>query len=190
MGSLSKKPSVQTNSSSPSKLKPKQSPVKTVQAVFGDTRAVLGQVEEDVEAAIAVTDDLFLLEGVDSSNGQLRSPQSVFSDEDRDDSELDEGIHIPSKFSNKKPEEVAASLPVGIPWPAQMNSANVAQSREVVVSEERPRISLLPSRLWQRVFILLPFLGTILLETCPDPASTHTARTSRRCPRRVSKSYS
>jgi len=136
---LSKKPSVQTNSSSPSKLKPKQSPVKTVQAVFGDTRAVLGQVEEDVEAAIAVTDDLFLLEGVDSSNGQLRSPQSVFSDEDRDDSELDEGIHIPSKFSNKKPEEVAASLPVGIPWPAQMNSANVAQSRDVVVSEERPR---------------------------------------------------
>merc|ERR1712142_933579 len=90
-------------------------------------------------AAIAVTDDLFLLEGVDSSNGQLRSPQSVFSDEDRDDSELDEGIHIPSKFSNKKPEEVAASLPVGIPWPAQMNSANVAQSRDVVVSEERPR---------------------------------------------------
>ena len=66
------------------------------------------QVEEDVECAIAVTDDLFLLEGVDidTSNGQLRSPQSVFSDEERDDSELDEGIHIPSKFSNKKPEEV------------------------------------------------------------------------------------
>merc|ERR1712098_975983 len=192
MGSLSKKPSVQTNSSSPSKLKPKQSPVKTVQAVFGDTRAVLGQVEEDVEAAIAVTDDLFLLEGVDSSNGQLRSPQSVFSDEDRDDSELDEGIHIPSKFSNKKPEEVAASLPVGIPWPAQMNSANVAQSRDVVVCEERPRdiAASIQFRLWQRVFILLPFLGTILLGTCPDPASTHTARTSRRCSRRVSKSYS
>ena len=43
---------------------------------------------------------------IDTSNGQLRSPQSVFSDEERDDSELDEGIHIPSKFSNKKPEEV------------------------------------------------------------------------------------
>jgi len=126
-------------SSSPAKIKPKQSPVKTVQAVFSDSRAVLGQVVEDVECAIAVTDDLFLLEGDDTSSGQLRSPQSVFSDEERDDSELDEGIHIPSKFSNKKPEEIAASLPVGIPWPAQVKSANMAQSREVVATEERPR---------------------------------------------------
>jgi len=128
-----------SSSSSPAKIKPKQSPVKTVQAVFSDSRAVLGQVVEDVECAIAVTDDLFLLEGVDTSSGQLRSPQSVFSDEERDDSELDEGIHIPSKFSNKKPEEIAASLPVGIPWPAQVKSANMAQSREVVATEERPR---------------------------------------------------
>ena len=64
------------------------------------------QVEEDVEAGIAVTDDLFLMEGVDPTTTQLRSPLSTFSDEERDDSELDEGIHIPSKFSNKKTFEV------------------------------------------------------------------------------------
>jgi len=138
---LAKKTSSQSVSAA-KPAKPKQSPVKAVQAVFGDSRAVLGQVDEDVETAIAVTDDLFLMEGVDVSNGQLRSPQSAFSDEDRDDSELDEGIHIPSKFSNKKVEEVAASLPVGIPWPVQVNSANMAQgSRDMVNTrggEERP----------------------------------------------------
>lgn len=123
--------------------KPKHSPVKAVQAVFGDSRAVLGQVEEDIEAGVAVTDDLFLMEGVDATTaGQLRSPQSAFSDEEREDSELDEGIHIPSKFSNKKTYEVAASLPVGIPWPVQMTSAPMAlNSREVGAQggEERPR---------------------------------------------------
>jgi len=140
---LAKKPAL-TPSTGPAKAanKPKQSPVKAVQAVFGDSRAVLGQVEEDIEAGIAVTDDLFLMEGVDASTVELRSPQSAFSDEDRDDSELDEGIHIPSKFSNKKTYEVAASLPVGIPWPVQMTSASIAQSREVMGAqgtEERPR---------------------------------------------------
>jgi len=81
--SLSKEPSGQTDSSSSSKLNLKQSRVKTVQAVFGETGEVLGQVEEDVEAAIDVTDYIFTLEDVDSStNGQLRSHQSVFSDED------------------------------------------------------------------------------------------------------------
>eukprot|EP00091_Calanus_sinicus_P022028 TRINITY_DN6801_c0_g1_i2.p1 TRINITY_DN6801_c0_g1~~TRINITY_DN6801_c0_g1_i2.p1 ORF type:complete len:243 (-),score=82.53 TRINITY_DN6801_c0_g1_i2:377-1105(-) len=121
--------------------KPKHSPVKAVQAVFGDSRAVLGQVEEDIEAGVAVTDDLFLMEGVDASTSQLRSPQSAFSDEEREDSELDEGIHIPSKFSNKKTYEVAASLPVGIPWPVQMTSAPMALNREVGCEggEERPR---------------------------------------------------
>jgi len=138
---LAKKTSSSQSLSSVKPVKPKQSPVKAVQSVFGDSRAVLGQVEEDVEAAIAVTDDLFLMEGVDVSNGQLRSPQSAFSDEDRDDSELDEGIHIPLKFSNKKAEEVAASLPVGIPWPVQVNSVNMAQGRDMVNTrggEERP----------------------------------------------------
>jgi len=138
--SLSKEPSGQTDSSSSSKLNLKQSRVKTVQAVFGETGEVLGQVEEDVEAAIDVTDYIFTMEDVDSS-GQLRSHQSVFSDEDRDDSELAEGIHIPSKFRKKKPEEVAASLPVQIQSPAQMNSAYVAQRRDGGVTEasETPR---------------------------------------------------
>ena len=64
------------------------------------------KVEDGIEAGIAVTDDLFLMEGVGSNSSQLRSPQSVVSDEDRDDSELDEGIHIPSKFGKKKSYEV------------------------------------------------------------------------------------
>jgi len=121
--------------------KAKHSPVKSAQAVFGDSMAVLGQVEEDIEAGVAVTDDLFLMEGVDASTAQLRSPQSAFSDEEREDSELDEGIHIPSKFSNKKTYEVAASLPVGIPWPVQMTSATMPLNREVGEQggEERPR---------------------------------------------------
>jgi len=137
--SLSKEPSGQTDSSSSSKLNLKQSRVKTVQAVFGETGEVLGQVEEDVEAAIDVTDYIFILEDVDSStNGQLRSHQSVFSDEDRDNSELAEGIQIPSKFRKKKPEEVAASLPVQIQSPAQMNSAYVADGG-VTEASETPR---------------------------------------------------
>merc|ERR1712240_510904 len=137
--SLSKEPSGQTDSSSSSKLNLKQSRVKTVQAVFGETGEVLGQVEEDVEAAIDVTDYIFTLEDVDSStNGQLRSHQSVFSDEDRDNSELAEGIQIPSKFRKKKPEEVAASLPVQIQSPAQMNSAYVADGG-VTEASETPR---------------------------------------------------
>ena len=68
-----------------------------------------------VEAGIAVTDNLFLMEEVDSTATQLRSPQLTLGDEEREDSEFDEGIHIPSKFSNKKTFEVAALLPVGIP---------------------------------------------------------------------------
>jgi len=131
-----------TASNSPTKTsKPKHSPVKVVQAVFGDSRAVLGQVEEDVEAGIAVTDDLFLMEGVDPTTTQLRSPLSTFSDEERDDSELDEGIHIPSKFSNKKTFEVAASLPVGIPWPAQLTGATTATNKEAGFQggEAKPR---------------------------------------------------
>ena len=55
-----------------------------------------------------------------------RSPAALSpSDEDREeaDSEPDEGIHIPGKFRQNKPLEVAASLPVGIPWPAQLTAA-------------------------------------------------------------------
>ena len=50
------------------------------------------------------------MEGVDATTVQLRSPQSAFSDEEREDSELDEGIHIPSKFSNKKTYEVTLAV--------------------------------------------------------------------------------
>jgi len=101
--------------------KPKQSPVKAVKAIFSDSTAVLGVVE-DVEAAVAVTDDLFLMEGVDISTQPRSSRRSTFSDEEKFDSELDEGIHMPKKLDKKAPE-VAASLPVGIPWPMDQLSA-------------------------------------------------------------------
>ena len=52
------------------------------------------------------------------------------SDDEREtddrDSELDEGIHIPGKFRNTSRQaaaDVAASLPVGIPWANQMAPA-------------------------------------------------------------------
>jgi len=101
----------------------RNSPVKSafgLKNVFADNGAVLGQVEESVETAMAATDDMFLLEGVDNSD---RSPQSpTYSEEDHEDSELDEGIHIPNKRTLRTPvDTVAASLPVGIPWPAQVN---------------------------------------------------------------------
>ena len=79
------------------------------------------------------------MEGVDT-NDQEMSPQSTFSDEEREDSELDEGIHIPTQLRNKKTCEVvpvfaasldtlyiqvAGSLPVGIPWPREMHGTVV-----------------------------------------------------------------
>lgn len=127
------------------------SPVKAalgLKNVFTENGAVLGQVDEGVEAAVAVTDDLFLMEGVDECN---RSPGSLlYSEEEHEDSELDEGIHIPSKRRERASSigQVAASLPVGIPWAAQITSladkeAPDSRTRTVETilqrKEEKPR---------------------------------------------------
>merc|ERR1711936_764992 len=151
--------------------KPKQSPVKAVKAAFSDSRPVLGQVEECVEAAVAVTDDLFLMEGVDT-NDQEMSPQSTFSDEEREDSELDEGIHIPTKLRNKKTCEVAGSLPVGIPWPRRCTALwcrprRWTGGRWSIWTD--PGILLPPFRPWPGVSTLVLYLVTTHLETCPGP---------------------
>jgi len=103
-------------------LRVKPSPTKTVKSIFTpDSGPVLGQVDEGVETALAVTDDLFLIEGMEED---LRSPQSLsYSEDEREDSEADEGIHIPCKrrgAGGGKKEEVAASLPVGIPLTARI----------------------------------------------------------------------
>jgi len=100
-------------------LRVKPSPTKTVKSIFTpDSGPVLGQVDEGVETALAVTDDLFLIEGMEED---LRSPQSLsYSEDEREDSEADEGIHIPCKRRGGKKEEVAASLPVGIPLTARI----------------------------------------------------------------------
>jgi len=102
-------------------MRAKPSPTKTVKSIFTpDSGPVLGQVDEGVETALAVTDDLFLIEGMEED---LRSPQSLsYSEDEREDSEADEGIHIPCKRrgAGGKKEEVAASLPVGIPLTARM----------------------------------------------------------------------
>jgi len=102
-------------------LRVKPSPTKTVKSIFTpDSGPVLGQVDEGVETALAVTDDLFLIEGMEED---LRSPQSLsYSEDEREDSEADEGIHIPCKRrgAGGKKEEVAASLPVGIPLTARI----------------------------------------------------------------------
>ena len=100
-------------------------------------------------------DDMFTLDGVTGSQSQsnavshiatllvltARSPAALSpSDEDREeaDSEPDEGIHIPGKFRQNKPLEVAASLPVGIPWPAQLTAARGADRQRAPVSQGQP----------------------------------------------------
>lgn len=99
----------------------KPSPTKAVKSIFTpDSGPVLGQVDEGVETALAVTDDLFLIDGMEED---LRSPQSIsYSEDEREDSEADEGIHIPCKRrgAGGKKEEIAASLPVGIPLTARV----------------------------------------------------------------------
>jgi len=98
------------------------SPVR--RAVVGEGRTVLGEVEEAIETGevVLADDDMFAIDGV-----SVMSPHSAFSDEEREDSELDEGIHIPGKIRSNKPVEVAASLPVGIPWPAQLTAGGRRQ---------------------------------------------------------------
>ena len=76
-----------------------RSPVR----VGGGGRRVLGQVEELQEkvevGVVADDDDLFTLEGVPPVF-------SHYSEEEREESEPDEGIHIPAKFREKKHIEV------------------------------------------------------------------------------------
>jgi len=99
---------------------------------------VLGQVDEGVETALAVTDDLFLMEGTELEDP--RSPQSLpYSDEEIEDSEVDEGIHMSHQRRERQDTEVAASLPVGIPWPAQLSSRAVLTSRPPQDGDSHPR---------------------------------------------------
>lgn len=93
----------------------------------------LGNVDEEagVETGevVLADDDMFALDGVAGAAAGLHS------DEEREehDSEADEGIHIPSKFRhrNVQPAEVAASLPVGIPWPSQMTAGTAADRQQL-----------------------------------------------------------
>ena len=77
------------------------SPVR--RAVVSEGRTVLGEVEEAIETGevVLADDDMFAIDGV-----SVMSPHSAFSDEEREDSELDEGIHIPGKIRSNKPVEV------------------------------------------------------------------------------------
>lgn len=79
-----------------------------------------GHLEEAGQLSMA-EDDMFALDGV------LVTSALSPSDEEREeaDSEQDEGIHIPGKFRQHR-TEVAASLPVGIPWPAQLTASRGA----------------------------------------------------------------
>lgn len=75
--------------------------------------------EDDTEPATVADEDLFAL---DAATAFQHSDDERETD-DRD-SELDEGIHIPGKFRNiSRQTDVAASLPVGIPWTNQMAPA-------------------------------------------------------------------
>jgi len=84
------------------------------------------------------SDDMFTLSLNDELTETRTSTPMMPSDEDQEDqeadSEPDEGIHMPSTFRQNKSAEVAASLPVGIPWSAQLPaSRGVERQRAPVV---------------------------------------------------------
>jgi len=93
-------------------------PAKSEQQVVPKSETQSSDVmEEEIEVGVAATDDMFLIDGLEDS----RSPQSLtFSDDEHEDSELDEGIHIPRRRANKEQTQIAASQPVGIPWPSNL----------------------------------------------------------------------
>jgi len=98
-------------------------------------RSQLERVQECGEVLlVGDEEDLFPLEVEDASLASVRSPQSVSSQ--CSDSEPDEGIHIPAKFRDKSQVEVAASLPVGIPWPSHLPGAG-----GVLVKETDPALT-------------------------------------------------
>jgi len=94
-----------------------QSPVRTG---GGSVLAQLERVQECGEVLlVGDEEDLFPLEVEDGHLASVRSPESGWSQ--WSESEPDEGIDIPAKFREKtQAEQVAASLPVGIPWPSHL----------------------------------------------------------------------
>ena len=82
---------------------PQQQMVTVRSPVRTQSSRVLGQVEELQEklevGLVTEGEDLFTLEGVPQVYGH-------YSEEEREESEPDEGIHIPAKFREKKLTEV------------------------------------------------------------------------------------
>lgn len=111
----------------------KLSPVKRSEAAAAPAEAIVEErgsavlrtgssADSNVETGVAAGDDVFLLEGVEAE--LTMSPESAtttFSDGEGEESEADEGIHLPRKH-HRPAAEIAASLPVGIPWPAELAS--------------------------------------------------------------------
>lgn len=84
------------------------------------------------------SDDMFTLSLNEELTETRTSTPLIPSDEEQEeqeaDSEPDEGIHMPNTFRQNKSSEVAASLPVGIPWSAQLPaSRGVERQRAPVV---------------------------------------------------------
>jgi len=105
------------------------------------TDGIQGSGDGEVETGVVAgdEDDLFMLEGVEDS----RSPQSLtFSDGEGEESDGDEGIHLPRKRDQNR-VQIAASLPVGIPWPEHLNTSAIPMTGKRVKEgddeEEHPR---------------------------------------------------
>jgi len=92
--------------------------VEAVQEESVHSTQLQSQMDDgEIETGVAAGDDMFLIEGVEDS----KSPQSLtFSDGEGEESEADEGIHLPRKRNQASAQQVAASLPVSIPWPDQL----------------------------------------------------------------------
>ena len=77
-----------------------RSPVRTAGGGGGRVLGQLGELQEKVEVGgVGDGEELFTLEGVPPVYSQ-------YSEEEREESEPDEGIHIPAKFREKKLTEV------------------------------------------------------------------------------------
>ena len=75
-----------------------------------------GLGDEEADEVVLDDDDVFAIDGVAAVTAHHSDDEEERVDHDID---ADEGIHIPGKFRpTNKPSDIAASLPVGIPWPA------------------------------------------------------------------------
>jgi len=134
-------------------LDPSSKEPKTAQSFLQDEKKANGAAVQPVGSG----DDLFLLEGVDRQirpgvtdpapgvtdtapvqSSDENSPSSIsYSDGEGEQSDGDEGIHLPRKHRHNKEVDIACSLPVRIPLPEQLQRHRAdIEGREMEENED------------------------------------------------------